>query len=134
MIEGVVNADHEAVITLSLSHPTGRTLEVEAVIDTGYNGFLTLPAELVADMALPFVGPSRATLANGAVETFDVYEATILWDGQSRDIEADATGGIPPRRHAHVGRPRPQRPGSSWWAGPDQGADIASARLACRCP
>ncbi len=95
MIEGVVNADHEAVITLSLSHPTGRMLEVEAVIDTGYNGFLTLPAELVADMALPFVGPSRATLANGAVETFDVHEATILWDGKSRDIEADATGGIP---------------------------------------
>ncbi len=70
-------------------------LEVEAVIDTGYNGFLTLPAELVADMALPFVGPSRATLANGAVETLDVHEATILWDGQPRDIEADATGGIP---------------------------------------
>ena len=95
MIEGVVNAAYEAVVTLPLRGPAGRTREIEAVIDTGYNGFLTLPTETVAQLELPFLGPSRATLANGVVETFDVHEATVLWDGQPRDIEADATGGTP---------------------------------------
>ena len=95
MIAGVVNAAYEAVVTLPLRGPAGQTQEIEAVIDTGYNGFLTLPTAMVAELGLPFLGPSRATLANGAVETFDVHDATVLWDGQLRDIEADATGATP---------------------------------------
>lgn len=95
MIEGVVNAAYEAVVTLPLHGPSGEIREIEAVIDTGYNGFLTLPAGMVAELDLPFLGPSRATLANGAVETFNVHDATVLWDGQLRDIEADATGNTP---------------------------------------
>ena len=92
MIEGVVNAAYEAVVTLTLRGPAGQTREIEAVIDTGYNGFLTLPEAMVAELQLPFLGPGRATLANGAVETFKVHEGTVLWDGQPREVEADATG------------------------------------------
>ena len=95
MIEGVVNAAYEAVVSFSLHGPARQTREIEAVIDTGYNGFLTLPAATVAELQLPFLGPSRATLANGAVEIFNVHDATVLWDGQLRDIEADATGSTP---------------------------------------
>ena len=43
MIEGVVNAAYEAVIRLSLRGPSGQAREIDAVIDTGFNGFLTLP-------------------------------------------------------------------------------------------
>ena len=95
MIEGVVNADYEAVVSFPLYGPAGQTREIEAVIDTGYNGFLTLPTATVAELQLPFLGPSRATLANGTVDTFNVYDATVLWDGQLRAIEADAMGDIP---------------------------------------
>ncbi len=95
MIEGVVNANYEAVITLPLLGPAGQTREVEAVIDTGYNGTLTLPPDLVAELALPLVGPSQATLGNGVVETFNVHDATVLWGGMPRDIEADAVGPAP---------------------------------------
>ena len=93
MIEGVVNANYEAVITLPVLGPAGQTREVEAVIDTGYNGTLTLPPALVAELAL--VGPSQATLANGVVETFNVHDVTVLWDGMRRDIEADSVGPTP---------------------------------------
>ena len=95
MIEGVVNADYEAVITLAVRGPAGRAREIEAVIDTGYTGFLTLPPTLAADLQLPVVGPSEATLANGEVETFIVHNATVIWDGMPRDIEADAVGVSP---------------------------------------
>ena len=42
MIEGVVNAFYEPVVPLTLHGPAGQPLEVEAVIDAGYNGLLAL--------------------------------------------------------------------------------------------
>ena len=95
MIEGLVNAACEAVVILPLRGQAGEAREIEVVIDTGYNGFLTLPPALVAELGLPLVGPSQATLANGVVETFNVHDVTVLWDGMPRDIEADAVGPTP---------------------------------------
>ncbi len=95
MIEGVVNAAYEAVVTLPLRDPAGRAREVDTVIDTGYNGFLTLPPPLVAELGLPLLTQGRATLANGAVEAFNVYGVTVIWDGMPKDIEVDAVGPTP---------------------------------------
>ena len=63
MIEGVVNAAYEAVVTLPLRGPEGQYREIAAVIDTGYNGFPTLPTPVVAELGLAFGGIGRATLA-----------------------------------------------------------------------
>ncbi len=95
MIQGVVNAAYEAIVTLSLESPEGRTQEIEAVVDTGYSGFLTLPPGLVAELGLPFAYMGQAFLANDAELDFDVHYVTVLWDGQPRGIEADATGSTP---------------------------------------
>ena len=95
MIAGVVNPAREAVITLPLQGPVGQAVEVEAVIDTGYNGFLTLPPALAAELDLSLLGNGHAYLANDAVVEFDVYDVTVLWDGQPRDVEAAATGSAP---------------------------------------
>ena len=64
MIEGFVNANREAIVPLSLRGPEGQTREVNAVIDTGYSGALTLPHALVAELELPYVFSSKATLAD----------------------------------------------------------------------
>ena len=95
MIEGVVNAAYEAVVALSLQDPEGRTRDIEAVVDTGYSGFLTLPPGLIDEMGLPFAYMGQAFLANDSEVDFDVHYVTVLWDGQPRDIEADATGSTP---------------------------------------
>ena len=95
MIQGVVNAAYEAIITIPLQGSEGRTREIEAVVDTGYSGFLTLPPGLVDELGLPFAYMGQAFLANDAEVDFDVHYVTVLWDGQRRDIEADATGSTP---------------------------------------
>ncbi len=95
MIEGVVNASLEAVVTLPLQDSSGQTREVEAVVDTGFNGYLTLPPMLMEDLDLPVVGDSEATLADGSQAAFDVYGVTVLWDGQPMYVETGAVGGEP---------------------------------------
>ncbi len=92
MIEGVVNAAHEAVVTLPLRDPSGQEREIEAVIDTGFSGFLMLPPSLVEELGLPFRFHGQAVLANGEVETFAVHGVTVVWDGQLRDVESGAVG------------------------------------------
>ena len=52
MIEGVVNAAHEAVVTLALHGSAGQTRDIEAVIDTGFTGFLTVPPALAGELGL----------------------------------------------------------------------------------
>lgn len=62
------------------------------MIDTGFNGFLALSPDLVTQLGLPHIGRSRVLLANGREELLDLYEVTVLWDGQWRTVEADAAG------------------------------------------
>ena len=95
MMEGFVNANLEAVVPLSLRGPEGQAREVDAVIDTGYSGFLTLPPSLVAALGLPYVLSSRATLADDSEVGFSVHSVTALWDSRPRRIEADAVGSTP---------------------------------------
>ena len=95
MIEGVVNDAYEAIVALSLQGPGGQAQDIEAVIDTGYSGFLTLPTELVSELGLPFAYMGQAVLANDSQVNFDVHYVTVQWNGQPRDIAADVTGSTP---------------------------------------
>jgi clan AA aspartic protease len=95
MITGTVNTDYEAVIRLRVQGPAGHAHEVEAIIDTGFNGFLTLPLALIITLGLTRLSRGRAFLANGSEELFDIYGVTVLWDGQQRYIEADAVDTTP---------------------------------------
>ena len=92
MIQGMINARYEAVITLDLLSPTGRTRQIEAIVDTGFNGQLLLSRDLVAELALPFAFKGHARLANGDELEFNVHDATVIWDGQARDVYASAAG------------------------------------------
>ena len=95
MIEGAVNAAHQPVVTLTMQGPWGQSREVEAVIDTGFTGFLTVTPMLATELGLALEGTSRATLPNGSEVTFDVYDVAVLWDGQLRHVLADAVGTTP---------------------------------------
>jgi predicted aspartyl protease len=68
MIIGAVNTDYEAVIRLFVQGPTGPAHEIDTIIDTGFNGFLTLPPALVAALGLMRRSRGRALLANGSEE------------------------------------------------------------------
>ncbi len=95
MIEGVVNAAYEPVVVLDVQGPSGQASEIEAIIDTGFTGFLTVTPALETELELALEGTSRATLADGSEVTFDVYDVAVLWDGQPKYVLADAADTTP---------------------------------------
>ena len=95
MILGTVNDAYEAAIPLTVRGPMGQSREVEAVIDTGFTGFLSLPSALATELGLPFLTNESAFLADGSLVRFNVHDATVLWDGQPRRIYAHLSDTTP---------------------------------------
>jgi clan AA aspartic protease len=86
MMQGIVNQSCEATIPLVISNANRQTKLIDAVIDTGFTGYLSLPREIIDALKLPWTGIDRGTLGDGSEVTFEVYAATVIWDGQYRDI------------------------------------------------
>ena len=93
MIVGIVQG-REPLIRLTIRGFRGRQEEIEALVDSGYSGWLTLPSTAIAALRLRWQTLGRGILADGSVTAFDVYQAKVLWDGRVRSVfvdEFDAT-------------------------------------------
>lgn len=87
MIQGVVNPRCEATLPLVVGNKNGQRQVVDTVIDTGFNGFLTLPSAVITALDLPWNASDIVTLGDGSETLFDLYAATIIWDGQYLEID-----------------------------------------------
>jgi clan AA aspartic protease len=77
-------------------YPPRRTpTEIECVIDTGFEGFLTLPANVVEDLKLPYLAPMSANLADNSRIVTSVYQGIILWNGVQRVVPVLTMGRRP---------------------------------------
>lgn len=95
MITGIVTASREAVLRLTLYDANDQPQEFEAVVDTGFNGNLTLPPHMIARLGLPWQRLVRAILADGSEIVTAVYEANLLWDGQRVTISVSEANADP---------------------------------------
>ncbi|HZV06260.1 MAG TPA: clan AA aspartic protease [Gemmataceae bacterium] len=89
MIRGIVNADSEAIIRLLVRGPTGQQQRIKAVIDTGYDGWLSLPPALITALRLPWLRRIRAELADGSMTILNIHEGTVIWNRRRRLIHVD---------------------------------------------
>lgn len=108
MITGVFNENHEARINLVVRGPGDREETLEAIVDTGYNGFLTLSPAIISSLELPWLGRSQALFGDGSTQSFDVHEATILWEGDRLIFTRRGRSGA--RVDASCNRCRPASP------------------------
>ncbi len=86
---GSVNAVGEAVVLLRVRDADGGFLEIDSVVDTGFNGSVALPPEFITALRLPDVGVVRVVFGDGNEGTLTVYEAVIEWDGLERLVQID---------------------------------------------
>lgn len=91
MIYGVVNLRREATLPLVVGNSSGQREIIDTVIDTGFDGFLSLPSETIIRLGLPWTISNPATLGDGSETVFDFYTRIVIWDGQYRTIDIAET-------------------------------------------
>jgi predicted aspartyl protease len=96
MIVGIVQG-REALIRLTIRGFRGRLQEIEAVVDSGYTGWLTLPPGTIASLNLRWQSFGRGILADGSVSTSRPRSCCIPPDCLiSRSVIRDRVVVVPP--------------------------------------
>jgi clan AA aspartic protease len=94
MITGIVH-DLEPIIPLSVCDSNGKIYTQDAIIDTGFDGWLSLPPDLINQLNLSWKRRGRAILGDGSECVFNVYEAVVVWDGDVLTIPVDEADSEP---------------------------------------
>jgi clan AA aspartic protease len=95
MITGFDNVEFEPIIPLFIRRADGKVFTQDAIVDTGFNGWLSLPPELIAQLNLKWKRRGRAILGDGSECIFNVYEAVVVWDDTLLTIPVDEADSEP---------------------------------------
>jgi len=94
MISGNVTADREIVIPVEALAADRSVVSIRAIVDTGFNGYLTLPTDVLSALGAFAAGTRRAELGDGNLVELDVYAVRVKWHDVDRDVlalKADTT-------------------------------------------
>lgn len=86
MIAGIVTARREARLSLTVLGPRQQEQRVEFVIDTGFNGALTLPGTVIHTLRLQPLGARPVVLGDGSTAILKLYRARLLWHESERAL------------------------------------------------
>lgn len=94
-MKGQVTTELEALLPLVVFGSDRVEVEVQAVLDTGFNGFVALPPAVIESLHLTSAGAMRAVLANGDEVVLERYLASVRWDGVERQADVLEVHGGP---------------------------------------
>ena len=77
----------EAWVALSIMDAYGEPRQLEVIVDTGFTGWLTLPASDIRRLGLVHSGHQYSVTASGNTERFEFYRAWVSWHGQQYVVE-----------------------------------------------
>lgn len=95
MIQGIVTESLEATVRLRLIGMKEMEAELDAVIDTGFTQYLTLPQNWVDALALPLIERDRMYLADGSDIVVNLHEGMVAWEGREREVVIHCVEGPP---------------------------------------
>jgi clan AA aspartic protease len=95
MMFGVVNNSCEAIIKVAVGRIGSSKITVDAVIDTGFTSFLSLPLSVITNLGLPWHYRDIGTLGDGSEVVFEIYKASVIWDGKEQVVDVAAADADP---------------------------------------
>jgi clan AA aspartic protease len=90
MLKGRVNRHGEPVISIQLIL-RNRPANLTAVIDTGFNGYLSVPRRLLVRSKWLAIGTEKFEIATGALVEQEIYLGEAIFDGQRGPVYSVAT-------------------------------------------
>ena len=89
MITGAVSTLRFPSIAIELIDGEGRSRVIDAHLDTGFSGELTLPKAAIAELGIKMIDRSNYyRIGNNELALFNAYAATIRWHGGLRQVTA----------------------------------------------
>ena len=95
MIKGRVDGNQQALVTIDIIDGEGSIQSIEAILDTGFTGYLTLPTDSIQRLGIRSVGQRTFELANGQLFEFEAFLAAVTWHGRLRDVLVLKTDSAP---------------------------------------
>ncbi|BAY95247.1 MULTISPECIES: clan AA aspartic protease [unclassified Tolypothrix] len=84
--------DGKAIAPVIFRLPGQPDFSLDFVIDTGFNGYLTLPVQAISAMNLPLYSSTPIKLADGSEALSAIHFATVVWDDVEKVVLVLASG------------------------------------------
>ena len=95
VIRGRVTEARQALLTVRIVDASGIAHPLEFQLDTGFNGWLTLPTNVIDRLGLIATAPQTVSLADGQRVELRTFVASALVDGQPHNVFVVESGGNP---------------------------------------
>ena len=82
------------VAPVAIETSTGDPVEFVAIVDTGFNGALSLNDELARDCGLPRFEEVQSTLADGSSTSTTIYAGNVFFANEWRHIPIHGMGDV----------------------------------------
>ena len=95
MISGTVRPNRRAIVPVDLRAADGQFQSFNFILDTGFDGDLSLPTQILQGLDVAAEGERIIELADGSRTTTYEWSATARWEGKPRDIMIMESAGEP---------------------------------------
>lgn len=94
MIQGTFGDEDELFFEISLIADNGLELPVDALLDTGFSGWLAMNDQDLDGLDWTYVKQEKMRTAKGEFN-FDLYAGKVRFEGQEFDIPVHVGAGVP---------------------------------------
>ena len=91
MIPGNVNRDLKAVVDVAIQDYKGELHSFHCALDTGFNGFIALPAHVIQRLELVQSEIRRTVLLDAVEILLPLYWGTMYWCGWVAEVPIPGT-------------------------------------------
>ena len=95
MIQGRFGDEDEFLFEIELIAADGLELPIEAILDTGFSGWLAIDMQDLEGLGWIYLGQRKMQMAKGTEAEFNLYAGRVCLDGITFDIPVHTGNGVP---------------------------------------
>ena len=86
MMTGRVSWLFEAIVSVEVQDSEGQLHQFRCILDTGFDGYITLPAASIRQLGLPLIGRRATDFLDSYSANLPMYDGIVYWHGQPVEV------------------------------------------------